>query len=94
MKWGTEQYLTEKLLANPKCWGVMITCNSFYTLYENSSTRLIEQKIGTADCFKNEDSVPLSGGHQLKKFKQGTKKPAGAAVFVSFQAANWGCGLH
>lgn len=66
---------------------------------QNSSKSLIQQKTGTADatktadCFKNEDSVPLSAGHELKKFKKGTKMLAGTPVFTSVQATNWGCSL-
>lgn len=66
---------------------------------ENSSKRLIQQKTGTADRtktadrFQNEGSVPFSAGHELTKFKKGTKMPAGTPVFISSQAKNLGCSL-
>ena len=66
---------------------------------EHSSKRLIYQKTETADttktadCFKNEDSVPTSAGHELKKFKKGTKMLADTPMFKSLQATNRGCSL-
>lgn len=66
---------------------------------QHSSKTLIHQKTETADttktadCFKNEDSVPTLAGHELKKFKKGTKMLADAPVFTSLQAVNRGCSL-
>jgi len=72
----------------------VVTCNSPSIVYrEHFQKANPADTTTTADCFKNEYSLPLSAGHELKKLKKGTKMLVGTPIFMPLQATNWSCSL-